>query len=56
MLHGGVLHSRSIGKVVGLPLHLWGIDLFKRLGDACGGLYLLMRTQQGGEGCIGQES
>ena len=24
-------------KVVGLPLHLWSRDVFKRIGESCGG-------------------
>ena len=24
-------------RVLGLPMHLWGKEFFKRLGDACGG-------------------
>ena len=28
-------------KVVGLPLHLWSIDVFKRIGESCGGFLVV---------------
>ena len=28
-------------RVVGLPLHLWSLEVFKRIGDGCGGFVVV---------------
>ncbi|RVW41219.1 hypothetical protein CK203_114970 [Vitis vinifera] len=45
-------------RVVGLPLHYWSGEMFKRIGDCCGGyvewsILVVMQSSCGGRGCHG---
>ena len=37
-LKEGALVKETWVRVLGLPLHLRGMEFFKRVGDACGGV------------------
>ena len=40
-LHKGGSLKELWVRVLGLPLHLWGWDVFKKLGGCCGGFFTM---------------
>lgn len=34
----GIFTRKAWARAVGLPLYLWGNEIFKRLSDTCGGV------------------